>query len=273
MKNNFYISTAMRKKLFKSALALPLFFLSLFLFTGCEQLEDLLPDDKDKTTTYYGPQTQVGEGMARTWVKVSEDAKPLAVGINLSDKAVESLKGKPGEVFVLELPEQGVLTPVRTITLDWNMMGHPEVYFVPHFDIHFYMISEAERLQVEEGPQEHTEEFAANYMPSSYTSGMFSVPQMGVHWEDRSEPQHHEGDFTRTFVYGAYHNEVTFYEPMVAVSYLEQLAPDSKVKMEVAQPAKVQSTGYHPRSYTIGYDAILGEYTIALTDLRYRKAE
>ena len=248
-------------------------FLSLFLLAGCDELEEFIPDKGNKTKTYYGPETQVGEGMARTWVRVSEDSKPLAVGINVSAEAVKSLKDKPSEVFSLKLPQQGVLTPFEFVTLDWNMMGHPEVYFVPHFDIHFYMISDAERMQIEPGPQEHTEEFAANYMPATYTSGVFAVPQMGVHWEDLSEPQHHEGDFTKTMIYGANHNEVIFYEPMVAVSYLEQLAPETPVKMNIAQAAKVQKTGYHPQSYTINYDAIPGEYTIALTDLRYRRAE
>lgn len=263
----------MRKPLYRNALALPLFFFALLLLTGCEELEELLPDDKDKTTTYYGPVTKVGDGTARTWVKVSKDAKPLSIGINVTEEAVASLQGKPSEVFLLELPEQGALTPFRTVTLDWNMMGHPEVYFVPHFDAHFYMISNAERLQIAAGPHVHAPEFAMNYMPATYTSGMFAVPQMGVHWEDQSEPQHHEGNFTRTLIYGAYQDEVIFYEPMFTVDYLEHLAPDAYKKMQIAQPPKVQTTGYHPQSYTIGYDAIPGEYTIALTDLRYRKGE
>jgi hypothetical protein len=171
------------------------------------------------------------------------------------------------------LPKQAQLTPFKRITLDWNSMGHPEVYFVPHFDIHFYMISDAERAKIMGGPQENTDSFKENYMPATYSSGGIAVPNMGVHWEDLSEPQHHGGEFTKTFIYGVNNNEVICYEPMVSISYLHQLAPDAVIKTEIQQSPKVQKSGYYPLTYTIVHHPANGEYTVALTDLHYRKAE
>lgn len=258
--------------MFRSALALSLCMSFLFL-ASCEELEDIIPSGDDKTETYYGSSVTVGEGTARAWVKIKKDGKPAAIGMNVSAEAVESLAEQSDEVFSLPLPEQAEATPFKALTLDWNSMGHPEVYFVPHFDVHFYMISDAERAEIAGGPQEHTAAFQENYMPASYTSGMFAVPNMGVHWEDLSEPQHHEEGFTKTFIYGSNNNEVIFFEPMVAVSYLQDLAPDDLRKMNVTQAPKVQKSGYYPSAYTIKLNSGTGDYSVALTDMQYRKAE
>ncbi len=253
------------------AFSLALFFLSL---SGCDRLDDVIPGgDKDHARTYYGPSTTVGDGYAKAWVKLDKDGKPEAIGMNVSVKAVESLAKQPDAMFTLPLPEQGAKTPFKTISLDWNSMGHPEVYFVPHFDVHFYMISDEERAKITGGPQENTDSFKKNYMPENYSSGMFAVPNMGVHWEDLHEPQHNGGEFTRTFIYGANNNKVIFFEPMVAVTYLQQLAPNAVMKMDVAQAPKVQKSGYYPLTYTIVHNTAAKEYSVSLTDLRYRKAK
>jgi hypothetical protein len=64
------------------------------------------------------------------------------------------------------------LLPSKFATLDWNPLGHePEgIFDVPHFDFHFYMISNQERLSITPlAPTEMDPEIPlAKYMPAGY---------------------------------------------------------------------------------------------------------
>jgi len=270
----------MKKQFVKNALALPLFLLSFLLLTGCEELEDLFPDDKDDTMTYYGPVKVVGNGTARTWIKMSDDAKPVAVGISVSEGALDGLPEGPA-LYILEMPKQMSSSLYQLVTLDWNPAGHEpaEIYTHPHFDMHFYMITDAERKAIPGGPHPHTPAFMENYIPANYITGFpepnmgGAVPEMGVHWVDVTSSEFHGHDFTKTFIYGSYNNEVTFHEPMITVAYLKGLAADARESAAVPQPLKVQRTGYHPTSYTVAYDAIPGEYIVSLGNLKHRMAQ
>ncbi|WP_161889014.1 DUF5602 domain-containing protein [Pontibacter russatus] len=269
----------MIKTLFKSMRALPLF-LVLTLLSGCEELEDLLPDDKNDAATYYGPTKDIGNGTARTWVKISHDGEPLAVGISMTEDALEGLPETMG-MYMLEMPKQMSSTLYEMVMLDWNPQGHePDpIYTHPHFDMHFYMISDMERMAIPGGPHPHTPAFMENYIPANYITGFpepnmgEAVPGMGVHWVDVTSPEFHGHDFTKTFVYGSYNNEVIFHEPMITTAYLKGLAPDAKETAKVPQPLKVQKTGYYPTSYSVAYDAIPGEYIISLRNMKYRMAQ
>ena len=270
----------MKKQLFRNALALPLFCLSLLLLTGCEELEDFIPDGKKNTNTYYGPVTHIGDGTARTWVRLSADGEPLAVGINMTKEALEGLPEEP-TIYTLHPPKQMSSTLYQAIMVDWNPSGHdPDpIYTHPHFDFHFYMISDTERESIAGGPHMHTPTFMENYIPEDYVTGLpdplmgVAVPGMGVHWVDATSPEFHGHAFTKTFVYGAYENKVIFHEPMITVDYLKGLRADARVAAPVAQPLKVQKTGYYPTSYSVAHDAIPGEYIISLRNMKYRVAQ
>lgn len=240
----------------------------------------MLPNDKDETTTYYGPVKVVGNGTARTWIKLSDGAKPVAVGISVSEGALEGLPEEHA-LYILEMPKQMSSSLYQLVTLDWNPGGHEpeEIYTHPHFDIHFYMMTDVERKAIPGGPHPHTPAFMENYIPENYITGFpepnmgGAVPEMGVHWVDATASEFHGHDFTKTFVYGSYNNEVLFHEPMITVAYLKGLAPDARVSGAVPQPLKVQRTGYHPTAYTVAYDAIPGESTVSLGNLKHRMAQ
>ena len=38
--------------------------------------------------TFYGPVVQMGEGHVRSWVNITHDNKPLAIGIEMTDGAI-----------------------------------------------------------------------------------------------------------------------------------------------------------------------------------------
>lgn len=90
---------------------------------------------------------------------------------------------------------------------------------------------------------------------------------------DATAPGFHGEAFTRAFVYGSYNNQIVFHEPMVTTAYLQGLAPDARETAAVPQPLKGQKTGYYPTAYTVAYDAIPGEYTVSLRNLKHRIAQ
>lgn len=232
----------------------------------------------------YGPPQKVGDGMARTYVVLNAKAgqAPVELGIALDERALQGLPMDAEEhSMTLRLPEK---SPARYqfAELDWNPQGHPPagVYTVPHFDFHFYTISVAERNAiVPSDPQ-----FAAKarnlptdgYVPAGYIvpgdPAAQAVPQMGVHWFDVTAPElqglfgHPEAyqPFTKTFIYGSWDGQFTFYEPMVTRAYLLS-QPD--VLTPIAVPARYPQPGWYPTAYRVSYDAQAKEYLIALTGL------
>ncbi|MBI2841856.1 MAG: hypothetical protein HYX78_00490 [Armatimonadetes bacterium] len=100
--------------------------------------------------------------------------------------------------------------------MNWNPRGHipPGIYDTPHFDFHFYMISETDRnkitavgddLVITEKPprQEH--------VPKGYVLAPGgSEPRMGAHWINPESSEFHGQPFTKTFIYGFYDGKMAF---------------------------------------------------------------
>lgn len=264
--------------------------LVLFLtatITGCEKPDEAHPSfvesissinaSVDKTTVHYGTSTNLGKGVARTWVEVAGDGTPVSIGINISAKAAK-LKELPLEqtMYHLQFPKQASVAPFMGMMFDWNPNGHipDEIYGKPHFDFHFYMIPEEEHMAIPFGPEHpHENWFEKDYMPATYMSLRFAIPGMGNHWIDKATPELHGAQFTKTLILGAYENKQIFIEPMITLEYLQNLKPFNTVSEEIAQFPKVQKSGYYPRKYTMTYDPTSQEYKIALTELYYRVAE
>ncbi|MFD2515931.1 DUF5602 domain-containing protein [Pontibacter locisalis] len=261
-------------------LATSLLLSSLAMF-GCESQEDVQPNAlqatsqqelrKAETTTYYGPTTLALGGTARTWVEMV-GGKPSAIGVDLSREALQNLPHMM-QGYVLEMPGQARATGIKTIAFDWNPMGHePEgVYSRPHFDFHFYMMTEGQLKRIEGGIDEGAYTLIEKgVLPSVYTFGPvpFAVPQMGVHWSDIRSPEFSPAGFSRTFIYGSSKDKITFLEPMITLEYLMSLKTGESVKLPVPSLLIHETPGYYPASYTVSRSAD-GTYTIALTDLEW----
>ena len=241
------------------------------------------------THRQYGPPVKVGDGMARTYVVLDAKSgqRPVELGFALDASVFEGLPTDAAEhSFILRLPTQAP-EPYRFAELDWNPQGHPPagVYTVPHFDFHFYVIPQsAVDAIVPSDP-----EFAAKarnlptdgYVPPGYLvpgdPAQQAVPMMGVHWFDSSAPelQNLFGNpagyqpFTRTFIYGSWDGQFTFYEPMVTLAYL-QSNPDVTAPISVA--SLYAQAGWYPTAYRVSYDAQAKTYYVALTGLAERVA-
>jgi hypothetical protein len=243
---------------------------------------DILHDSGTKT--FYGPATPLGQGVAKAWVSTDKQGNPLSVGITVSEHAVEALingHGHDHQSFTLKLPKQAEKTLYNHIVLDWNPMGHPApgIYDLPHFDLHAYMISEEERMAIvpmppfsENGQLLFDVKPAAEFIPKEYFLEPGIVPGMGAHWLDMMAPELNGQTFTQTYIYGSYHGEFIFHEPMFTVAYLKDLKQKNNpfASYNIKQPQSYQKAGYYPMEYSFTYNPKPGEYIISLNKLAYK---
>ena len=265
--------------------------------SSCEFLEKLpepkKPPGQENVKTFYGPATSLGQGVARAWVSTDKQGTPLSVGVNISERAIQSLMEEREEqhengeaheehiVFTLKLPKQAESTLYDHMTLDWNPHGHPApgIYDLPHFDLHTYMISQEERLAIpplapfdENDEPQFDERPAPEFIPEDYFLEPGVVPAMGAHWLDSQAPELHGETFTRTFIYGSHNGEFIFHEPMFTVAYLNELKQMEEPfeSIEIKQPEAYQKTGYYPMQYSFTYNPAPGEYIISLDNLVFQ---
>jgi len=233
-----------------------------------------------------GPAVKVGKGKAWTWVK-TVDGNPVATGVSFTDKAIEGLPtdlpmpnmpGMPGmmpsQEWVLQLPKEVHGMPYDHIGFDWNPKGHDpmQIYGVPHFDVHFYLISEATQKAITamgEDLARCSKRPDNLYVPATYINPPGTiVPQMGNHWIDPSTPELNGKPFTTTFIYGSYDGKTAFLEPMIALSFLQSKPQFSQ---DLKMPMAYDLDGYYPSRYSITYDEKHHTYSVTLENLaKYR---
>ncbi|HSU96029.1 MAG TPA: DUF5602 domain-containing protein, partial [Gemmatimonadaceae bacterium] len=162
------------------------------------------PDSK--AGTFYGPSQSFAQGTARAWVQTDAAGDPTALGIAMTEQALNGLPAtvsgpSPTALMVtLPLPAQAQGHGFDHAELGWNPLGHepPQLYGVPHFDLHFYMVSSAEQNAILPSDPQYGAKAAnypsANLIPAGYVpppgvAASNAVPQMGLHWTDLKAPE------------------------------------------------------------------------------------
>ena len=156
----------------------------------------------------------------------------------------------------------------------------PGVFDKPHFDVHFYIepIENVFALQRGTcGPEFlRCDQFAQarkpvprNYVPPNFQDVGAAAPAMGNHLLDPTTPEFHGEAFKRTWIYGVYDGRVTFYEEMVALSFMMS-KPD--VCFPIQSPGAVALAGYYPTRSCVRYTPGKDEYTVSIEDFVLRKA-
>ena len=230
-----------------------------------------------KTNTFKGPEVQMGDGKARSWITITHDGVPMEIGMEISAGALNNLptaaQGFDASTFVLPLHHKaGEVTPFDHLVINWEPDGHEPagVYNVPHFDFHFYMITQEQQMAIMPGAALHTPP-APGYLPADYVIGGAEVPMMGKHWLDPhspelmppSSPLHR--DFTYTFIYGSYNGQVIFDEPMVTRAFL---LSNTSVAAAIKQPSLYATHSYYPTQFNIYKED--GNYNITLSNFVWR---
>jgi hypothetical protein len=265
-------------------------------------------DVTPETERRYGGTVKLGNAQARAYVNVDDKTgASVEIGVALDEQALEGLPaagtGHHGghampHTYILELPEQ-YAKPFKFVELNWNPAGHEPtgVYEgVPHFDFHFYTITQAEREAiVPTDPQyaakannipasEYVPPFNAALSPPGLKPAVVAVPMMGVHWVDLRSPELQRllnkpeayKPFTATFIHGSWDGRVTFWEPMITRAHIleKKTAIDPAVLdqiIPIPTPTRYQAPGYYPSAYRITWDSKAKEYRIALTELAWRE--
>jgi len=287
----FFYSTniSSMKNLKKTRLSLMIIksLIILLVASSCEIFNDenplIVKDNKTNETTYYGPAVALGNGKAQTFITINKGGRPSALGVALNEKALENLPAgheghnnranhAPSFEYVLQFPKQAETTPFKFMTLDWAPQGHgPEgIYDLPHFDFHFYMISNEERLTITHLEGMDPEIPLAKYIPSPYVQLPGRVPNMGVHWVNPLSPELAGETFTRTFIYGSYKEKVAFMEPMITLEYIK--SKPSHVN-EIPLPTHYQVNGFYPSNYQVKYNPTRKEYLIMFTDFTFKMTD
>jgi hypothetical protein len=232
-----------------------------------------------KEGTYLGQFTLMGNGTVRSFVTYGKDGKPSSLGVTFSESALSGLPeklplGMPMWEYALALPPEARSTGFDHISLDWSPQGHEPngIYTKPHFDVHFYLTSRAERKKITfQGADKiaGARKPAAKFFPSGYILPPdTAIPNMGAHAIDATAPELNGKDFTHTFVYGYYNGQVNFIEPMISKAFLETRP---NVTIPIKAPAAYSKRGYYPTSYSMKYDAVRQEYTVSLDGLMLRE--
>lgn len=228
--------------------------------------------------TYEGPAVPIGHGTARVVIRTDAAGAPLAVAVKLSRDALTGLPTTLNPAapegaweYPLPLPAAAAKTGYHHIVIDWQPHGHPppHVYTVPHFDVHFYLVSAAEVAQVAfTGPTDPAITVAdPTLVPTGYAViPETAVDKMGVHAVDTSGPEFHGTPFTAAFIYGYHQGRLTFVEPMVAHAFL-LTQPD--VTVPVKTPARYSIPGYYPTRYSVRYEGREHAYLVELGGLQY----
>lgn len=223
---------------------------------------------------FTGVPVPVGNGTARVEVIASGMNEPESVSVVMTKDALQGLPEVQGNQMVWEfslpMPNAGPNTGYDHVVLDWNPAGHiPEgVYNVPHFDVHFYLISNGEREAITfhgEGRELAIAVPDPQLVPAGYVIPPdAAVDRMGMHGLDPAGHEFHGQPFSHNFIYGYYKGELMFVEPMVSLAFLESLP---EMTSPVKQPQRYSYPAWYPATYRIGFDASKGEYTIALQNL------
>lgn len=221
----------------------------------------------DSETMEKSEKIRMGKGWAYTYVTYKHGHIPSSVGIALSESAMQGLPSKDTE-YSLRLPHGSHVAPYKEIVINWNPHGHEptDIYGLPHFDFHYYLIPTGERHAIKcmDGDslclkQPSSDEIAQYYVPTPA-----GVPMMGWHWLDSRSPELHGERFTSTFIEGYYNAKMIFVEPMITREFI---LADGSVNKMISLPKKAAYKGFYPQRYTLGHDKTEKVYRVVLKNL------
>ncbi|MFI5716160.1 hypothetical protein [Nocardia sp. NPDC051750] len=261
----------------------------------------------------YGESKSLGNGTLTSYSQTDAAGTPLVIGVVATDSAYDGLPHEPptdGQ-FCFDKNGDGTIAhhgecaggyehvmalnpafsgrddiPFTYAMVNWNPHGHVPagVWDSPHFDMHFYLDENAERLAIRTGPCLQLTDCAdyslgkvlpaQKYRHPDFVDLDAVEPAMGNHLIDSTTPELNGGPFTHTFIYGSWNGEITFYEPMVNLDQytglrggtLEDFCTDLK------QPQAWQKAGYYPTRYCLRHRDNRAETLTTLENFVYRTA-
>lgn len=167
-----------------------------------------------------------------TWARLAPDGSVIAAGATLPLALVEHVPAaKPGmaemsgpppgyKPFALNFPAAvRATTFLDHVDVGWVMAGHPPVYLVPHFDMHFFTISRkaVEAIDCKDMTQSDPAQTAPGYVPPippNMKAADVCVPFMGFHSLPATDLAPGK-TFEKTMIAVYYGGKLDAIEPMV----------------------------------------------------------
>lgn len=259
----------------------------------------------------YGDSAPLGRATATAYSQTDKSGKPRTIGLVFADSSLMSLPHDPptdgkycydkdddGHVDPMQECSNGygsmlnlshkfrrsVDTPFTYLLLNWNPMGHmpPGVYDKPHFDVHFYMNENSERLRIRTGPcgelvncddyQLGKKLPAQRYYPAKYQDTDAVAPAMGNHLINTDGPEFNGRPFTHTWIFGSWDRKITYYEPMVTKKWYDELRTGERSDgcFSIPRADAVRKSGWYPTKYCMKHRANRHELTTSLENFEYR---
>ncbi|SDS69955.1 hypothetical protein [Microlunatus soli] len=207
-------------------------------------------------------------------------------GDGTTDRMTECTGGYETKLDLSDRFTDAVHSQFSYVLNNWNPMGHmpPHVYDLPHFDVHFYLNDNAERLAIRPGPCPalvNCEDYKLGkdlpddrYVAPDYADLDAVEPAMGNHLIDPTGPEFNGERFTHTFIYGSWDDEITFYEPMITHEWLAGVADGTQ--QSACYPMKLpdawQQSGWFPTRYCIRDLDNRDELSVSMEGFVYRQA-
>ena len=210
----------------------------------------------------------VFQGQVCTWARMQGDSV-IDLGALVPVASIENapadhpIAWPPAPVVALALPAAAQqATGLTHLTIFWEVMGHPPgPYLTPHFDFHFYTVSQDQRMAMDCADLSKPAALPAGYslpdvtmpppmaaMIGASTLVGLCVPQMGMHSLLTTELEGTD-PFRGTMVIGYYQGKPIFIEPMISKAMLLEQRP-----FDLAIPEIPGLAGNRPRSFRAEYD-------------------
>lgn len=217
---------------------------------------------------HVGESRALGEGSARSWVSLAADGTPRALGITLTEAALDALESGGAGGLTLRLPTEATAPPFDHIELRWiGSAAEPDAIFErPQLGVHFYLLSPAEREAIRDSA-EAAQIPALELIPRSYIPLARLLARAGTHWIDPTAPELNGEPLSGSLLYGFYGGRMSFLEPRIAGALLRSRR---ELTREIKLPEHYARPGYYPTRYRVRYDADAREYTLALEGLLRR---
>jgi len=232
---------------------------------------------------HYHTAAPLGGGTVRTYViqkaqKGRDKKQPDQIGIEIPAEVMNNLPATTA-AMAIDFPASARSTPFQYMMLDWNPNGHEPAgtYDKPHFDFHFYIQDLDDVMEIKPGScsgldcdayAKAVKPVPSEFVPQGYIDVGSVVPYMGNHLIDPASPEFNGQPFTRTWLYGAYDGEITFYEPMITrESMIQQPNQCTALKLPIAY----RESGYYPTKYCTQYDEQKKTYRVFVTDFVHRQ--
>jgi hypothetical protein len=206
---------------------------------------------------------------AKPTVQRDAQNKITAIVLNIPAAAVTGAPKKRSEA-VLPMTDAGL---VQSANLQYHPYGHEpaHVYDTPHFDVHFYTITEEVRHGVMPGTPGAKVMPAKTILPPGGFLSTEVVPGMGMHDVPMTQPELQRGKghgpFTVSPIIGYWNGELAFFEVMFTKAWALQKTDKAGA---FPQPASVHQQGLYPTKYSVHYDKAQDEYEVTLSGFRQR---